>query len=170
MTIEMEFGEADLLKGYRFKLVPTDQDRFVFSEELYWIHERECYGSKPFERSLGSGHVESKMPIQTEDIPRHIVKDLLCYRVYHFHDTSSSSALKQTSDINDNQGFNSNGSNLAAFLYYLQQNQPEHLRTIEETVRQIASYFGGFILQPTRENVQKIRLEWRHRGSDELWG
>ena len=169
LMIEMEFGEHDLVKGYRFMLVPTEKDRFVFGEEAYWIHERDQYRARPFERHLGSGYVESKMSTQLEDIPRHIVKDLLCYRLYHFHDTSSSADLKQTWNINDNQVFNSNGSNLAAFLYYLQQNQPDHLRGIEEIVRQVAPYFGGFVLQPTRENTQKIRLEWRHRGSDELW-
>lgn len=170
LAVELEFGELDLVKGYRFNLVPTDQDRFVFSEESYWLHEREQYGVTPIVRSLGSGHAESKMPIQREDIPQHIVKELLCYRHYHFHDTSSAAALKQTGDINDNQTFNSNGSNLAAFLYYLQQNHPDYLRSIEETVRQVAPYFGGFVLNPTRENAKKIRLEWRHRGSDEFWG
>jgi predicted ATPase len=170
LTIEMEFSEVDLLKGYRFELIPTEQDRFIFGEEAYWIHERDQYRTRTNERSLGSGHAESKLPMQSEDIPRHIVGDLLCYQLYHFHDTSSSAPIKQTGDITDNLALNSNGSNLAAFLYYLQQKHGEHLRTIEETVRQVAPFFGGFVLQPTKENTKKIRLQWRHRGSDELWG
>jgi len=62
LTVEMEFGDADLVKGSRFSLVPTEQDRFVFAEEVYWARERQQDSAKPFERTLGTGHVESRLP------------------------------------------------------------------------------------------------------------
>ena len=138
MSMEMEFGEADMVKGYRFVLVPTEEDRFVFGDEAYWVREREQYSQTPPVKSLGAGHKESKIGTSEGDAVKHVVNDLLSYRLYHFHDTSSSAGLKQTSEITDNHALKSNGSNLASFLYLLKQTSPENLRTIEENVRQVA--------------------------------
>jgi hypothetical protein len=48
LKVEMEFRDADLVKGYRFSLVPTEQDRFVFGEEAYWTNE--SHDAKSFDR------------------------------------------------------------------------------------------------------------------------
>ena len=42
--------------------------------------------------------------------------------VYHFHDTSFTSPMRGDCNINDNECLRDNGSNLAAYLYYLMQN------------------------------------------------
>src|SRR5258705_160782 len=46
------------------------------------------------------------------------------WRLYHFHDTSSTSPMKTTADLNDNRYLRSDGSNLAAYLYLLSQMEP----------------------------------------------
>ncbi len=88
------------------------------------------------------------------------------FYVYHFHDTSSNSPLKRTSDINDNQYLREDGGNLPAFLFYLQTQFPKHLKRIEKVITSIASFFGGFNLQPDRLNKNYIKLEWKERGFD----
>lgn len=40
-------------------------------------------------------------------------------QLYHFHDTSATSMLRRTCDIQDNYFLKSDGRNLPAFLYYL---------------------------------------------------
>ena len=37
---------------------------------------------------------------------------------------------------------------------------------IQDTIRQIAPFFEGFRLEPSRLNPDKIRLEWREKGSE----
>lgn len=37
---------------------------------------------------------------------------------------------------------------------------------IQDTIRQIAPFFGGFQLKPSRLNESKIRLEWIEKGHD----
>jgi predicted ATPase len=39
-----------------------------------------------------------------------------------------------------------------------------------ETIRMAAPFFGDFVLRPSPFNPEKIRLEWRERGSDMVFG
>jgi predicted ATPase len=64
----------------------------------------------------------------------------------------------------------SNASNLAAFLFLLQGQHPEHYREIVRTVRLVAPFFDDFALRPRPLNPNKIQLEWREKGSDSYFG
>lgn len=86
--------------------------------------------------------------------------------VYHFHDTSFTSPMRGDCNINDNECLRDNGSNLAAYLYYLMQNDEKAFRFIEGVVRSVAPYFKGFKLRPDANNNNKIRLEWEERDTD----
>jgi predicted ATPase len=86
------------------------------------------------------------------------------FDVYHFHDTGDSSPMKGMNDINDNTRLKRDGSNLAAFLYYLQEKENNHFKRIELTIKSIAPFFERFVLKPNRLNEQKIQLEWREKG------
>jgi len=55
---------------------------------------------------------------------------------------------------------------LAAFLYLLQETQPDYYRQIVETVRLVAPFFNDFVLRPNPFNEDKIQLEWQEKGSD----
>ena len=88
------------------------------------------------------------------------------FRVYHFHDTSRTAPIKRTADLHDNRHLREDGSNLAAFLYRLRQKEEAAYRMIVRTVRLVAPFFEDFVLKPQALNEDKIRLEWRHRGSD----
>ena len=102
----------------------------------------------------------------TQPIAGHVRHDLDSYRIYHFHDTSSSARVKQTGDVDDNRRLHTDACNLAAFLYRLQQKSAGHFQNIEDTIRQIAPFFEGFQLRPSELNPDKIRLEWREKGSE----
>lgn len=93
-------------------------------------------------------------------------KYLNSFTVYHFHDTSASSPMRGDCNINDNAYLRDNGSNLAAFLYSLMQNDEKTFRLIEGVIRSIAPYFKGFELRPDANNKENIRLEWEEKGTD----
>jgi len=43
------------------------------------------------------------------------------WREYHVHDSGSSSPMRKTASVDDNRYLRSDGSNLSAFLYLLQE-------------------------------------------------
>lgn len=96
----------------------------------------------------------------------HAVRSL---SVYHFQDTGLTSKIKRECDVNDNRFLRSDASNLAAFLYLLQQKYPEILRRIEQTLRITAPFFDKFLLAPLELNNERIRLEWKQAGTDEYF-
>ena len=69
-------------------------------------------------------------------------------------------------NINDNASLRDNGSNLAAYLYYLMQNDEKAFRLIEGVIRSIAPYFKGFKLRPDANDRETIRLEWEEVDTD----
>ena len=93
-------------------------------------------------------------------------KYLSSFTIYHFHDTSASSPMRGDCNINDNAYLRDNGSNLAAYLYSLMQNDEKTFRLIEGVIRSIAPYFKGFKLRPDANNKESIRLEWQEKDTD----
>jgi predicted ATPase len=165
LSLELEFVRGSNANGYGFELRPTAEDRFIFSSETIWYHDRRQYPT-PYSIHLGSGHAEASVQQSTERIAGYVRDDLASYRIYHFHDTSNSARVKQTGDVDDNHRLHPDAGNLAAFLYRLQRIHPGHFKNIEDTVRQIAPFFEGFRLEPSRLNPDKIRLEWKEKGSE----
>ena len=89
---------------------------------------------------------------------------------FQFHDTSAMSPMRQSVYIHDNRQLRHDAGNLAAVLYKLQQTQPTTYRRIVATVRQIAPWFGDFVLKPLELNKENVRLDWKERHSDVLFG
>ena len=96
----------------------------------------------------------------------YVRNQLLHWRVYHFHDTSASSPIKKHAAVDDNRFLRHDGSNLAAFLYYLREVHGRSYDIIRRTVQLVAPFFDDFFLEPRALNEDTIRLEWRHWGSD----
>lgn len=155
---------SDNKNFYRAKLRPTDEDQLVFALESAGF--KSPPHTEPYWNELGAGQSESNLRQASSSINRWVKEDLASYRVYHFHDTSSSALVKQTGDVNDNQFLQTDARNLAAFLYWMKLKRPNHLRQIEEVIQQIAPFFDRFELTPSRNNEDKIRLEWREQGSE----
>ena len=107
--------------------------------------------------TLGGGISESEQYVRDQ---------LSSWRLYHFHDTSSTSPMRKTVDVNDNRYLRTDASNLAAFLYFLRVKHETEFNLIRRTVQLVAPYFDDFLLLPLALNEDKIRLEWRHKGTD----
>ena len=86
--------------------------------------------------------------------------------VYHFHDTSKSSPMRQPCQVGDNSTLRHDASNLPAVLYRLQQTDLSAFRLIEATVRSVAPYFKRFKLGPMATDESRIKLEWEEQDSD----
>jgi len=165
MGFFVEFGEEESGNGYRISLIPTDENTLAVNEETAYFHARKKYPT-PYETHLGGAGREAKLATSEDRVAQYVRSDLESYRLYHFHDTSSTAAVRGPSDVNDNRFLRPDAGNLAAFLYGLQHSHADHFRNIEDAFRQIAPYFDGFNLSPSTLNPEKIRLEWREKGSD----
>ncbi|HET7106577.1 MAG TPA: AAA family ATPase [Candidatus Acidoferrum sp.] len=166
LSIHLEFGEGDTTNAYFVKLHATEDDSFIISEETAFYHDRKKYPTKPYDYPVASFSKESKLKSTNHICTRQVMADLDSYRVYHFHDTSDTAAVKGTGDLEDNRFLRPQAENLAAFLYWMQQKQPVYFSNIQDTVRQIAPFFEEFLLAPSKLNENKIRLEWKEKGSD----
>ncbi|MCX6991019.1 MAG: AAA family ATPase [Chlamydiae bacterium] len=156
LNAELYFGD----NRYSFSLEPTRDNRLMFRDESFQLKGREKH-------TFGAGHFETKIH---EGIKTGISSDILeamrRWRVYHFHDTSDTAIVKQARSINDNAYLRSDASNLAAYLYLLRNNYPDHYARIVKTVQLAAPFFGGFHLRPNLENGEVIELEWVEKGAD----
>src|SRR5690606_23487192 len=99
-------------------------------------------------------------------IPEYVKKALSGFEVYHFHDTSRTSPIKQRCNINDNRILRRDGSNLPAFLFFLKESHPIAFKKIEATIRMVAPFFDSFVLEPLKLRNDMIQLEWKEKGSD----
>jgi len=91
------------------------------------------------------------------------------WRRYHVHDTSSSSPMRKTANTNDNAFLRPDGSNLPAFLYLLHEKHPESYGLIRKSVQQVAPFFDDFNLAPLALNPDSIKLEWKHKSSEQYF-
>jgi predicted ATPase len=66
--------------------------------------------------------------------------------------------LRQASRINTAQYLQSEGNNLASFLYYLKNNYEKEYKRIVSYVNMILPHFGDFYLEPENDYV---RLNWK---------
>lgn len=164
----IRFRQDDsLLSYYRFSLEPTAEDTFYFTQEAVgWSTDVDKI---QWMRLGKGGHSESLFYTEKQylaGIVSSVGEDLGRFKVYHFHDTSESAKVKQTGDVNDNYTLREDASNLAAFLYFLKEKHFIIYRQIEHTISRVAPFFQGFDLKPSALNPEKIRLEWKEKGSD----
>jgi predicted ATPase len=96
-----------------------------------------------------------------------IHKVLAGLRVYHLHDTAT---LQKTASVDDNRFLRPDGSNLPAFLHYLRERQQDSYNLIRRTVQRVAPFFDDFSLEPSSVNPNTIKLEWKHKTSDQYFG
>lgn len=164
MSFRLEFGEGGTTSSYLATLRGTEEDSFLISEETE-LYAKELMHPRNI-MTVSSSSKESRLKTSPDPFSQEALMNLENYRVYHFHDTSDTAAVKGTANVDDNRVLRPQAENLAAFLYWMQQRQPDHFANIRDTLRQIAPFFDEFRLAPSKLNESKIRLEWKEKGSD----
>jgi len=137
---------------YSFTLQPTENKEklFVFAEDSLGYSAQ----------YLKNSSQESNFIDQDNSFSVNLKKHLKSYKIYHFHDTSSSAPLRLPCSLDDNRRLKEDGANLPAFLYYLQQKHPISFRRIEQVVASTVPFFEKFNLLPDRLDETRIKLEW----------
>ncbi len=169
LEAEMAFEVENGTDTYRMRLFHAAGDSLIFAEETLSFQQT-GYAS-PKSISLGSGHQETRIGDEAEKggpaakALRHLLNHC---RVYHFHDTSPTSRVRQYCYVGDNRWLMPDAANLAAILYKLKSRRETAYRRIVGTIRQVAPFFEDFDLESP--NSRDIILNWRHRKSDHVFG
>ena len=162
----IDFGD----NGYGFTLKPN------VDGQLYFDDERLLYSGGYDDEGIpiGSGHFEAKL--KSEIVPGRYRRANYCYasianwKVFHFHDTSDTAAVKRRGELHDNEYLRRDAANLASYLYALQQDQPRTYSLIRKIVRLAIPFFDDFNLRPIQRQsgIEEfdILLRWRKTNSD----
>jgi len=152
---------------YRLSLSPTEDDQLYPSEEAVYFWDKSRYPDRPKEETMPrNGNEAGISDPKCERVANWVRRRLGRWRLYHFHDTSSTSPMRKTCDVEDNRYLRPDGSNLASFLYLLRGKHETSYRMIRRSVQRVIPFFEDFSLEPSQLNTDKIRLEWRHQESD----
>ena len=149
---------------YKAILIPTEDNKLIFKEENTYIDT----SNRNFIKS-NIGGLESNLPFYDPSgygVNAYVVKYINDWKVYHFHDTGKSSAMKQPSRVDDYYSLAVDGHNIAAYLYFIRQKHEQTYSKIVKTIQRVAPFFHDFILEPDIANEEMIKLRWKHKGSD----
>ncbi|SHE22901.1 AAA family ATPase [methanotrophic endosymbiont of Bathymodiolus puteoserpentis (Logatchev)] len=144
--------------GYKFDLIPTNDNRLIFEREVSWFAGM-LFDSQP-SVNLGTGHEESKLKEAKDQYSPYVRESVSNWRVYHFHDTSETAKVKQKHERSDNLRLKSDAANLAAYLQLLKEDYSHEYLRIVETIRLVLPFFGDFI----HRDQSTIELEWHQKG------
>jgi predicted ATPase len=171
LEARLEFKVSDGVDTYNMRLFHAAGDSLVFAEENFSFHRSGFSTAR--EISLGAGHVESHLidDAYRNDSSVKFIRLLLSdCRVYHFHDTSLSAAVRQYGYVGDNRWLMPDAANLAAFLFGLRNESDGIYQQIVSTIQLIAPFFADFDLEPASPNRRDVILNWRHKDSDQVFG
>jgi predicted ATPase len=173
-TGQMEFRVSfeGAKNQYSLSLAPTGDDSLYPAAEQVHFWDRSRY-EHPYADSLSPRENGREAGISDSDVKRianWVRLRLSLWRVYHVHDTSASSPMRKTAQVNDNSFLRPDGSNLPAFLYLLQQKYRQSYGLIRGTIQRVAPFFDDFLLRPDPLNEEVIRLAWKHKDSDQYFG
>ncbi|MFH1006879.1 MAG: AAA family ATPase [Candidatus Latescibacterota bacterium] len=172
MEAQLQFEADNGVDTYAMRLFHAAGDTLVFADERLSFLETGHLSPKLV--GLGSGHEETRIGQKADEgePTARVFRYLLDHcRVYHFHDTSPTARVRLHCYIGDNRWLMPDAGNLAAFLLRLRD---EHggsaYHRIVNTIRLIAPFFDDFDLEPASPNKKDIILNWRDKGSDQVFG
>lgn len=155
--------------AFCFKLKPSQSNKGFIEETMDYFNSQDdltkdytTWNKRQWDNAVEESAFIENMTGRAGYLKRY----LNSFTVYHFHDTSSTSPMRGACELNDNESLRYNGSNLAAYLYRLEQTDEKTFRLLEGVVRSIAPYFKKFDLKPDNINSDKINLEWKEVNSD----
>lgn len=170
--IELHLSFQNEVNQYKLILSPTADDGLFPSSEMTYFWNRQQYPSGPYGTGLSArvqGREAGISDPNSERIAKWVRHHLGLWRLYHLHDTSSSSPMRKTAKVDDNRFLRPDGANLPAFLYYLQEKHETSYSLIVRTVQRVAPFFDDFRLEPLRLKPDDIKLEWRHKKSEQFF-
>lgn len=169
LAVELSFEDDGRRDEYAARLGYAANDAFIFLDET--VSYQPAPDKTPVVVSLGTGHAESLLSTRARQPGANVerVVDGLVARMsfFHFHDTSPTSPLRQSSRKTDDRYLRSDGSNIASFLYRLRTSDDEATQhswsLIRGLVRRVAPFIKDLVpdlVDPERPDTSAVYLYW----------
>lgn len=155
IAAELSFEAPAAYDEYTFKLTAALPDRLIISSEI--IEWKKDAGPQEGQAILRSDFSESALSRTAEDYAGDIGKLLRACKVYRFSDSSDSAPMRLSTAVDSAHYLQSEGNNLAAFLYYLKNHYADSFRRITDYVRDVVPQFRDFYLEPVNGYIS---LKW----------
>lgn len=174
LTAKLEFENESFHDSYEFALAHAANDSMILTEETLQYHDKTK--PIPYKITLPPGIKESglqdEISLKKSKTSQVIYTLLRNCNVYQFHDTSSTSKIRNSGYINDSDFLRSDAGNLAAFLFAMQQTEEgkNYYQRIVRHISNVMPQFGDFVLRPSARNKEYILLDWKEKNSDYLFG
>ena len=110
---------------------------------------------------------DDKMALPSREDLLTMLRLLTDHQAYQFHDTSDTSNMKISWDIDDTHRLHGHGGNLAAVLYRLEQEDVRRFDLICRHIGRILPEFDRFVIE---ESYGKVLLRWKAKWSDKTFG
>lgn len=156
ITASLRFENQEKYDLYNFSLTHAVPNRLIInSEDVEWGEKKGS--ATPFKKTVVSDYNESGL-INSDDKTCAAIRRMLSMcKVYQFSDSSTTAPMRQASTIDSAHYLQSEGNNLASFLFFLKNNYKESYQRIISYVRTVMPQFGDFYLEPERGYIS---LKW----------
>ncbi len=156
ISLELCFGRDK----YQADLIPARDTLLIGKDTLYYTFFSGYEYDIPSTKQAPESCIRKEALLHPNKIADKMLKKMSDWQIFHFHDTSDSSPMKRYNDIVGNDKLLSDAGNISAYLYFLKRKYPKNYFLIENTIQLIAPYFKRFVIEPTLENDNLVRLKW----------
>ena len=168
-TRQMEFETFFGQRGYRFTLKPGPGEGATLADEARYCQS----GTTGWSKIGGNGDNLSRLAGEAkgnspDDKDSRLVFDAVSsWKIYHFHDTSPTAAMRHAEIIEDNKTLRYDAANIGPFLLRLRNENKSSYKEILSACRLVAPFLEDFLLAPQQLGPKtKVSLSWTAKGSD----
>ncbi len=168
-TRSLEFSTRFGQRGYRFKIEPGPlEDWALTGEARYYRHGTSGWwelGDSQDGQALLVQEATGKS--QNAKYSKPVYEAISSWKIYHFHDTSGTAAMRHKEIVQDHKALRFDASNIAPFLLRLKRDDEETYEEILQSCKLVIPYLDDFLLDVERFGPEKkVALSWRAKGSD----
>ncbi len=169
VTSQMEFETRFNSQGYRFDIKPgPSEDCSLTNEARYYESGRTGWwelGNSPDGKSLLVKEAKGDSPDSKYSRP--VYDAISSWQIYHFHDTSATSAMRHYEIVQDNKVLRFDAANIAPYLLRLKIKHSDSYQEILDSLHLVMPFFDDFLLDVAEfGEKQKVNLSWLQKGSD----
>ncbi len=165
MVFKTRFGS----RGFRFTLVPTPADGCAIEDEARYYSG----GATGWWELGDSDDGKSKMVAEVlnnqsdAQYSQPVFDAIAAWQIYHFHDTSSTTGMRNYEIVQDNKVLRTDAANIGPFLLKLRDRYEDEYKTILNAIRLVTPFFDDFILESRQSGAkEEVNISWLQKGSD----
>lgn len=169
VTKKIEFSTRFGSRGFRFNLVVTPSNSVAIEDEARFYSGGSTGWWSLGDSSEGLSNMVSEVKRNASDArySRPVYDAIASWKIYHFHDTSSTAPMRGEEIIQDNKVLRWDASNIGAYLLKLKNDYPSEYKDIVNAIKLVTPFFDAFLLEPFKRGEKEVvNLTWLQKGSD----